>query len=213
MQALCRLFFKILDKRPAAGEQGRMYSTLEKVILLALSDRSFAAAEAPDGALARAYAAAAAADLSIGGMFSAFAGKVRLAKAGEPCGRAFEKSASAAARRAALPDAARELEKIAPELERVCIGELLEKSALAPARQFVFFGREILKVADARSCRKIRKSVFAAVSGREEPDFRVAALAWALFRGGLEGIALSRAHLRKFGARVSEIAEGFAPPE
>ena len=48
MQALCRLFFKILDKRPAAGEQGRMYSTLEKVILLALSDRSFAAAEAPD---------------------------------------------------------------------------------------------------------------------------------------------------------------------
>ena len=210
MQALCRLFFKILDKRPAAGEQGRMYSTLENVILLALSDRSFAAAEAPDGALARAYAAAAAADLFMGGMFSAFAGKVRLAKAG---GRAFEKSASAAARRAALPDAARELEKIAPELERVCIGELLEKSALAPARQFVFFGREILKVANARSCRKIRKSVFAAVSGREEPDFRVAALTWALFRGGLAGIALSRAHLRKFGTRVSEIAEGFAPPE
>ena len=95
----------------------------------------------------------------------------------------------------------------------ICVDELLEKSALATARQFGFFGREVLKVADARACRQIRESVFAAVSGGEEPDFRRAALIWALFCGGLAAVALSRAQLRKFGARVSEIAEEFARPE
>lgn len=190
-----------------------MYSTLEKVILLALSDGNFAAADASDGSLARAYGAAAAADLSVAGLLPAGPEKFRLRKSNGFRGRVFEKSAAAAAGCAALPDAARELEKIAPELERICVDELLEKSALAAARQFGFFGREVLKVADARACRQIRESVFAAVSGGGEPDFRSAALVWALFCGGLAAVALSRARMRRFGARVSEIAEEFARPE
>lgn len=203
---LCKLFVafpqKFLTNIARGEEQRRMYSTLEKVILLALSDGNFAAADASDGSLARAYGAAAAADLSVAGLLPAGPEKFRLRKSNGFRGRVFEKSAAAAAGCAVLPDAARELEKIAPELERICVDELLEKSALATARQFGFFGREVLKVADARACRQIRESVFAAVSGGEEPDFRSAALIWALFCGGLAAVALSRAQLRKFGMRV-----------
>lgn len=206
-------FPKILDRRAVWGEQGRMYSTLEKAILLALSDGGFAALDAPDSSLARAYAASVAADLFILGLIPAVSGNSRPPKFRASRGRVFERSAEAAAECADLRTAARELEKIAPELERLCVEEMLEKSALMAARQFGFFGREVLKVSDARACRKIRESVFAAVSGERGADFGVAALIWALFCGGLEGVALSRAQLRRFRGRALEIADGFCPAE
>ncbi len=203
------VFFKILDNRRPAGEQGAVHSILEEIILLALSDGDFAAIGAPDGALARAYASAAAADLLAEGLACADSGRFRLLEIPPPPPRAIARAAEVAAGCPTLSDAVRELEKAAPDLERLCVGALLEKSALKTARQFGFFGGKILKVADARERRRMRKSVLAAVSGAEIPDFRTAAVIWALFSGDLMRIAVSRRELSKFGARAESLAKRF----
>ena len=78
------------------------------------------------------------------------------------------------------------------------------------AKTFVFWGREVLKAVDKDAPKELRQKICLALASTPDkcPD-RIAGAIWALSRGNLARVALSRGQLKKYRLVFSEIAANF----
>lgn len=173
-----------------------MFSLLDELFLLMLSDEDFFAMNAPDESIARAYAAAAAIEF----FFDA-----------EESLPNFPSKAILSA--CALPENTRDCPLIykaaltkSADLEACVISKLLEADILRKSKQFVFFGKPILKIVQKRQVHLLRIRLIKALKFEGIPDCRTCALFWILKECGLVRVALTYQKSRKFAHRIEEIA-------
>lgn len=78
------------------------------------------------------------------------------------------------------------------------------------AKTFGFFGREVLKAVDKQAPKELRQKICMALASPigECPE-KIAGAIWALSRGNLARVALSRGQLKKYRAVFLEIAANF----
>ena len=174
-----------------------------------LSDSGFSVLDSDDDSLSKSYAAAAAADILLSGAAKSNGLCI------SPCGGASpqalpEKFASFIEKDSTVPGALRLLEKNAGAIESLCIKSLLEKKSIKLAKTFVFWGREVLKAVDKDAPKELRQKICLALASTPDkcPD-RIAGAIWALSRGNLAKVALSRGQLKKYRLAFSEIAANF----
>lgn len=205
---LCKLFIDFFQISWQIFLQ-KMYLISEELVLAMLSDSGFSVLDSDDDSLSKSYAAAAVADILLSG--AAKSNGVCIS----PCGGASpqalpEKFASFIEKDSTVPGALRLLEKNAGAIESLCIKSLLEKKSIKLAKTFVFWGREVLKAVDKDAPKELRQKICLALASTPDkcPD-RIAGAIWALSRGNLARVALSRGQLKKYRLAFSEIAANF----
>lgn len=205
---LCKLFIDFFQFSWQISLR-KMYLISEELVLAMLSDSGFSVLDSDDDSLSRSYAAAAAADMLLSGAAKSDGERI------SPSGRASERNllgkfASFIEKDSTVPDALRLLEKNAGEIESLCIKNLLEKKSIKMAKTFGFFGREVLKAVDKQAPKELRQKICLALASPigECPE-KIAGAIWALSRGNLARVALSRGQLKKYRAVFLEIAANF----